>query len=115
MNKIDFTYSGKLNTLINVTNKEKLDVNYTIDGKTGKTTTTSILIYDDGENMLMITFDYQELKKIVEKNVNDDADQRNKNAIEYIESIREYFEEGLQPEFDNIINKLREDKWKQLK
>ena len=67
MNKIDFTYSGKLNTLINVIDKKKLDVNYTIDGKTGKPTTTSILIYDDGKDMLMITFDYQELKKLVEK------------------------------------------------
>ena len=37
-----------------------------IDGKTGKPTTTSILIKDDKEEFLMITFDYQELKKIVE-------------------------------------------------
>jgi len=63
--KIDLTYHGKLNTLINVLEKKKLDVNYTIDGKTGKTTTTSILIKDDKKDFLMITFDYQELKKIV--------------------------------------------------
>ena len=30
--KIDLTYSGKLTTLINVMEKKKLDVNYTIDG-----------------------------------------------------------------------------------
>ena len=65
MKKIDLTYSGKLTTLINVIEKKKLDVNYTVDGNTGKTTTTSILIRDD-EEFLMITFDYQELKKIVE-------------------------------------------------
>ena len=65
MAKIDLTYHGKLNTLINVLEKKKLDVNYTIDGKTGKTTTTSILIKDDKKDFLMITFDYQELKKIV--------------------------------------------------
>lgn len=65
MNKIDLTYSGKLKTLINVITEEKLDVRYTIDGKTGKPTTTSILIYADEEDMLMITFDYQELKKLV--------------------------------------------------
>lgn len=65
--KIDLTYSGKLTTLINVVEKKKLDVNYTVDGKTGKTTTTSILIKDSEKDFLMITFDYQELKKIVEK------------------------------------------------
>lgn len=66
--KINLTFSGKLTTLINILNKQKLDVLYTIDGKTGKPTTTSIKIYE-GENaseMLMITFDFQELKKIVE-------------------------------------------------
>jgi len=43
-------------------------VNYTIDGKTGKPTTISILINDGKfkkKEFLMITFDYQELKKIV--------------------------------------------------
>ena len=66
MNKIDLTYSGKLRTLINVIEDKKLDVNYTIDGISGKTTTTSILIRDDEKEFLMITFDYQELKELVE-------------------------------------------------
>ena len=65
MNKVDLTYSGKLRTLVNVLEDKKLDVNYTIDGKAGKPTTTSILINDDEKDFLMITFDYQELKKIV--------------------------------------------------
>lgn len=65
MNKIDITYNGKLETLINVVQDKKLDVNYTVDGKTGKVTTTSILINDDKNDFLMITFDYQELKKLV--------------------------------------------------
>lgn len=64
--KVDLTYSGKLRTLVNVLEDKKLDVNYTIDGKSGKPTTTSILIKDGIEDFLMITFDYQELKKIVE-------------------------------------------------
>ena len=64
MNKIDLTYSGKLRSLINVMENKKLNVNYTIDGKTGKPTTTSIFI-KDGKDFLMITFDYQELKKLV--------------------------------------------------
>lgn len=68
MKKIDLTYSGKLTTLINVLEKKKLDVRYTIDGKTGETTTTSILVKDGAKDYLMITFDYQELKKIVENN-----------------------------------------------
>ena len=64
MNKVDLTYGGKLNASINVLNDKIMEVNYTIDGKTGKTTTTSILIQE--EPMLMITFDYQDLKAIVE-------------------------------------------------
>lgn len=66
MNKVDLTYSGKLRTLINVIEDKKLDVNYTIDGISGKTTTTSILIRDDEKEFLMITFNYQELKELVE-------------------------------------------------
>lgn len=62
MEKIDLTYAGKIKTLINVINVKGLDLLYTIDGKTGLATTTSIKIDDN----LMITFDYQELKKIVE-------------------------------------------------
>lgn len=65
MNKIDITYNRKLETLINVVQNKNLDVNYTVDGKTGKVTTTSILINDDKNDFLMITFDYQELKKLV--------------------------------------------------
>ena len=64
MNKIDLTYSGKLKGLINILENKNFDINYTIEGKTGKTTTTSILINDNP--LLMITFDYQELKKIIE-------------------------------------------------
>lgn len=65
MNKTDLTYSGKLNASINILEDKKLDVNYTVDGDTGKITTTSILIKDDKDDFLMITFDYQELKKMV--------------------------------------------------
>ena len=65
MNKTDLTYSGKLNTSINILEDKKLDVNYTIDGDTGKVTTTSVLIKDSKDDFLMITFDYQELKKMV--------------------------------------------------
>ena len=66
MNKIDLTYSGKLRTLINVLEDKKLDVNYTIDGISGEATTTSILIRDNEKEYLMITFDFQELKNLVE-------------------------------------------------
>ena len=64
MDKIDLTYGGKLKTLFNVLEVKNLDVNYTIDGKTGETTTTSILTNE--EPLFMITFDYQDLKAIVE-------------------------------------------------
>lgn len=67
MKKISLTYEGKLKTLINVLEEKKLRVNYTIDAKTGIATTTSILIKDGFEEFLMITFDYQDLKKIIEK------------------------------------------------
>lgn len=62
--KVDFTYGGKLKGLLNVINKTTFDVCYTIDGKTGKTTTVSVLI--NPKTMEMITFDFQDLKKIVE-------------------------------------------------
>ena len=64
--KLDLTYSGNLRTLINVIQEKRLDVNYTIEGKTNLPTTTSILINDSKENFLMITFNFQELKRIVE-------------------------------------------------
>lgn len=65
MNKTNLTYSGKLNTSINILEDKKLNVNYTIDGDTGKISTTSILIKNSKDDFLMITFDYQELKKLV--------------------------------------------------
>lgn len=65
--KIDLTYGGKIKGLINAIIPKKFEVNYTIDGKTGKTTTTSILINEDKDNFLMITFNYQDLKKLVER------------------------------------------------
>lgn len=66
--QVDLTFSGELTALINILDKQKLDVLYTIDGKTGKPTTTSIKIFEgkNASEMLMITFDFQELKKIVE-------------------------------------------------
>ena len=68
MKIIDLTYGGKIKGLINAIYNKKFEVNYTIDGKTGKTTTTSILIdSDDKGNLLMITFNYQDLKKLVEE------------------------------------------------
>lgn len=63
MNNFYLTYSGKLPTLINLCKEKNLDVRYTINPKTGKVTTTSILINDIG---VMITFNYQDLKSIVE-------------------------------------------------
>ena len=68
MGKIDLTYSGKIDTLVNVLKKKKMHVNYTIDGETGQATTMSFLIDDSAENFLMITFDYQDLKKLVRLN-----------------------------------------------
>lgn len=67
MDKIDLTYSGKINTLVNVLKKKKMDVNFTIDGESGKATTTSFLIDDSEDNFLMITFDFQELKELIKK------------------------------------------------
>ena len=60
---IDVTYGGQIKALKNL-EPIKMEVNYTIEGKTGKTTTTSFLI--DKENFIMVTFNYQELKKLIE-------------------------------------------------
>ena len=62
-NNIDVTYGGQIKALKNL-EPMKMEVNYTIEGKTGKTTTTSFLI--DKENFIMVTFNYQELKKLIE-------------------------------------------------
>ncbi len=85
MNKVDLTYGGKIKTLINVIQDKKLDVNYTIDGKTGLATTTSFLINDTKENFLMITFDYQDLKKLVEVDSNNIKDKQLADIKFYIE------------------------------
>ncbi len=65
MNKIDLTYSGEIPARINVLKEKNMLVDYTIDGETGEVTTTSFLI--DEEKMLMVTFDYQDLKKLVDQ------------------------------------------------
>ena len=71
MVKIDLTYGGKLKALVNVLYERELNVNYTIDGKTGKPTTTSIMLSENGEELFMITFDYQQLKKLLEGSESD--------------------------------------------
>lgn len=68
--KLDLTYGGKIKGLINAIYSKNFDVNYTIESDTGETTTTSILIdSDDKGNLLMITFNYQDLKKLVEEKI----------------------------------------------
>ena len=67
MDKIDLTYSGKIKVLVNVLKEKEMDVNFTIDGETGKATTTSFLIDDSEDNFLMITIDFQELKELIKK------------------------------------------------
>ena len=62
IDSIDITYSGKLKILTDILTVNTIEVLYTVEGKTGKPTTTS-LVLDDGT---MITFDFQQLKKIVE-------------------------------------------------
>ena len=62
---IDVTYGGQIKALKNLV-PMKMEVNYTIEGKSGETTTTSFLINADNENFLMVTFNYQELKKLIE-------------------------------------------------
>ena len=43
----------------------RCDFNVPIDGETGEITTTSILINGSDKEFLMITFNYQDLKKLV--------------------------------------------------
>ena len=64
MERVDLTFDGELDIRVNVVDEKKTIVNYTIEGDTGKTTTTSILINEDP--LLMVTFDYQKLKEICE-------------------------------------------------
>lgn len=63
MNKtIDLTYSGQLKIFLFGITPHTIDILYTIEGKSGKTTTTSLILDEE----TMITFDFQQLKKIVE-------------------------------------------------
>lgn len=62
---IDVTYGGQIKALKNLV-PMKMEVNYTIEGKSGETTTTSFLINADNDKFLMVTFNYQELKKLIE-------------------------------------------------
>lgn len=62
---IDVTYGGTIKALKTLKPFE-MEVNYTVEGKTGETTTTSFLINGDQNNFLMITFNYQDLKKLIE-------------------------------------------------
>lgn len=73
MEKIDLTYDSKLQAFVtggeNTLENKNLDINFTIDSLTKKVTTTSILIEEDP--LFMITFDYQDLKAIVERGNNE--------------------------------------------
>lgn len=64
MERVDLTYSGVLKARKNVFEKENILVDYTVEGDTGKVTTTSFLLKEDP--LLMITFNYQDLKKMIE-------------------------------------------------
>ena len=66
MNRVDITYDGEIKGMINVIDKKTFQVNYTIEGDTQKPSTTSILIKEDKKDFLMITFNYQDLKKLIE-------------------------------------------------
>lgn len=66
MNSVDITYGGEIKGMINVIDKKTFQVNYTVEGDTKKTTTISILIKEDKKDFLMITFNYQDLKKLIE-------------------------------------------------
>lgn len=66
MNRVDITYGGEIKGMINVIDKKTFQVNYTVEGDTKKPTTTSILIKEDSKDFLMITFNYQDLKKLIE-------------------------------------------------
>lgn len=70
MTQVDLTYGGEIPGMINAIENKKFNINYTLDGKTGKPTTTSILINNSKGNFLMVTFDYQDLKKLVEGEIN---------------------------------------------
>ncbi len=65
---IGLTFDGKLQAYVtdekNALENKKLVINYTVDSLTKEVTTTSILIEE--EPLFMITFDYQDLKAIVE-------------------------------------------------
>lgn len=71
MNRIDLTYSGEIQGMLNAIENKKLLVDYTIESDTGKATTTSILLTNEFDApIFMVTFNYQELKELIEGNKN---------------------------------------------
>ena len=72
MNKIDLTYSGEIDGMLNAIQEKKLLVDYTVEGDTGKATTTSILLTNEWDApIFMVSFDYQELKELIEGRSNE--------------------------------------------
>lgn len=69
MDKIDLTFGGKIRGFVsdelgNCLESKTIYVDYTIEGDSGKPTTTSLLLRE--EPLVMVTFDYQALKQLVE-------------------------------------------------
>jgi hypothetical protein len=72
METVDLTFSGEIDGLLNAIEEKKLLINYTVEGATGNTTTTSLLLTNEWDApIFMVTFNYQELKELIEGGKNE--------------------------------------------
>ena len=65
MNKLSLTYESKLNGMINVGDPTDYKIMFNVDSETNEVSTISIRLVD--KNIYIFSFDYQDLKKLVER------------------------------------------------
>lgn len=65
MNKLSLTYESKLKGMINVGDPTDYKIMFNVDSETNEVSTISIRLVD--KNIYIFSFDYQDLKKLVER------------------------------------------------
>ena len=65
MSKLSLTYESKLKGMINVGDPEEYKILFTVDNETNEISNIAIRLAD--KNIFMFSFDYRNLKKLVER------------------------------------------------
>ncbi len=65
MSKLSLTYESKLKGMINVADPNEYKILFSVDTETDEVSNISIRLAD--KNIFMFSFDYRDLKKLVER------------------------------------------------